>query len=985
MEVRVRGEAAPTPRTRKEMWLLALLALRSGAPIERRRLAGLLWPDSTDELALYNLRRSLWNLRSLLGTEAHRLVSPTSQTVALNLTDCSVDVLLFDSAVGGGSTSGMERAISLYRAPLLEECSEDWALSEREPRALKALEALEALGDYSLNRSDFATSERLWRRALSLDPLRESALRGLLKTLQLNGDYASATHAYREFRYLLMSELNVEPSPQTAELYRSLRQSPHKTSMFEVRQSLPKRSNEGNLPVNPLPIIGRVVEAAAIRRSLLSHRIVTLTGPGGVGKTRLALSIAEEMQPLLPQGAWFVDLSDLSDGSHVRSFVAQHLKIQTVSQEDAWETLLTSLETASSLLVLDNCEHLADECAAAAKELAARCASVYLLATSRHMLDIDGSSVIPVRPLPIPKSHLVSHRQGLTSLADELMQAESVQLFVSRARQTVPDFTLADDNAAAVGQICERLDGMPLAIELVAARVRGMAVQEIASRLDNIIDRLSNRGAARRQESLRGVMDWSWDLLDHREQALLRRISVFVGGCSLEAAEAVCAGGEVDIGEVSDLLLQLIDRSLVRLDEVEGEGRYTMLETVRRYAQARLAESGELATVKSRHGEYFLCLAGQAQRSLSGPRESYWLGRLDREYDNIRAALDGAADGTLLQQLAGSMWRYWYFRGYLAEGSRILERAIQAEGGTPSSRSTALLGAAVMLWKFGDYAGADARFEEALGLFRELGDRTGIAMALNTQGLAMVERGQTDEARSQFEASLEIYRELEIGAGIGFTLENLGVAAIGSGALDQAEELLQESLRHFHAAQCEQLSGTVLRHLAQIAVTRRDFEVASRLLEESVKIHERFGHRENLALAALRLGAVKVALNRPNAGRLDLKVGLARVLETGSRRGIATALTAFAHLTACEEDWRRAATLFGAAEVLRQELKFPLANSWVEEHERRLSQVREALAPSDYEAALAEGRRLSDKQAIELAFQKMYGEQSNHEPDQSSP
>lgn len=969
MELKVNGAAAPPARTRKEMWLLAQLALRNGAPIERRRLAGILWPDSTDELALYNLRRSLWNLRSLLGAAAPRLVSPTSQTVALDVTGCFVDVIAFDAAASETNSTAIDKAISLYRAPLLEECGEEWVFAERESRAVRVLELLERLGGESFRREDFGAAERYWRRALSLDPLRESAMRALLMALKGGGDLASAAQAYREFRYLLRSELNVDPAPETIDIYRNLRETPHSPSVYEVRQSVPIHADEGNLPARLSPIIGREAEIVAIRRSLLSNRMVTLSGPGGVGKTRLALALAAEMQPELSQGAWLVDLSSLSDPSQLRGFIAQHLQVRTNEAEDGWQSLLRSLETASSLLVLDNCEHLALESADALTEIAARCRSVYLLATSRHRLEIEGGQVIPIAPLAIPKCHRISNRDSSHPLADELLEVESVKLFVERARQSVPEFALTEDNAKAVGEMCERMDGIPLAIELVAARVRGMTVQEIASRLDGMIDRLSSRDRARRQESLRAVMDWSWELLSEQERALLRRLGVFSGGCSLGAAEQVCAGSGIEREEVSDLLLQLIDRSLVRLEQVAGEGRYTLLDTVQRYARDMLADSGELDEARTRHGDYFLTLAAQAQRNLSGPKEPYWLNRIDLEYDNIRAALQSAADDTFLQSLSGAMWRYWYFRGYLAEGKHWLERALGATDGSPTSRSTALLGAAVMNWKLGEYGAAHTRFEEALAHFRQLGDRSGIAMAVNTQGLAMSEQGETDGAQARFEESLEIYRDLAIEAGMGFALENLGALAISENKLDRAHELLQESLRLFQSAGCGQLSGTVFRHLAQIEVTRKDFAAAARLLEKSVEIHERFGHRENLALAALRLGAVRVAMDDPTAARRDLEAGLARILEIGSRRGIATSLTAFAHLAACEQDWTRAASLFGAADALRQELRFPLAASWTEEQDRRLNQARSAISEPEFERARADGRTLSDKQAIELALQ----------------
>ncbi len=606
----------PRLRTRKEQWLLALLALRSPNAVEREWLAGTLWPECEESRAFSNLRRSLSNLRAALGVDAARIISPTPGSVALATAGMDVDAAAFDAALSRGDAASLEQAVALYRGPLLEGCLEEWAVPERLARETAYLGARERLAEKAAGRGDHAGAVRHLAFVLATDPFRESALRRLMQALADGENRIAVTQTYRDFRRLLRAEMNAEPSAETQALFQRLRAADKVSTSAKSPCRLP----------HPLTsLIGRENERRNIAAALDTARLVTLTGVGGVGKTRLSIAVAEDCAGEYPNGVWFAGLAALSDPALVPATVAAALEVREPG--DPLEALTRHLQDKSLLLVLDNCEHLPAPCAALADHLLTRCTGLRLLATSRQPLGLLGETLWPVSPL---------------SLDDDAGPSEAVRLFVERARQAGSVQRLDADARRTVSGICRKLDGIPLAIELAAARMRSLSVGEINVHLSDRFRLLTdgNRTALPRQQTLRALMDWSYHMLNEQEQILLQRLSVFAGGWTLDAVDAICGDEGMEDWEVADLLTSLVDKSLVIFESQGERMRYRLLETVRQYAEDRLAEGSRRADTRRRHAIYFLTWAEDVEPRLHGPDQPAWLDCMEEEHDNLRASLD---------------------------------------------------------------------------------------------------------------------------------------------------------------------------------------------------------------------------------------------------------------------------------------------------------------------------------------------------------
>ena len=543
-----------------------------------------------------------------------------------------------------------------------------------------------------------------------------------------------------------------------------------------------------NLPLQVSSFVGRAQEMAKIQELLGQHRLVTLTGAGGTGKTRLALQAAAERLEEYGDGVWFADLAPLSDAALVVGTLAGVIGVSEEADRPLLETLTEVLRSQKTLLVLDNCEHVVGACAALAQSLLQSCPGVRVLATSREALNIAGERAwrVPALSVPDPQRLPVSEKD----LGAVLMEYDSVRLFVERARAQRGEFVLGRGNATAVAQICRRLDGIPLALELAAARVRSLSVEQINERLDDRFRLLTggSRTALPRQQTLRALIDWSYDLLDARGKTLLARLSVFAGGWSLEAAESVCAADGAEDWEVLDLLSGLVNKSLVVYDEEEGS-RYRLLETVRQYASEILGASEAAANSRARHRDYFLSLAEEAEPLLNGPEQASWLSRLEREHDNLRAALSwceaeawpeqgseseggGTDSAAAWLRLCVALGRFWEVRGHYGEGRLWLKRVLQRTEGRPISvmRARALNWAGTLAWRQGGFGTARALFEESLSGFRQIGDKKGAANALNNLGNVVHHQGDYDAARAFFEESLSLHRQIEDRRGSGIAL-----------------------------------------------------------------------------------------------------------------------------------------------------------------------------------------------------------------------
>ena len=684
-----------------------------------------------------------------------------------------------------------------------------------------------------------------------------------------------------------------------------------------------------NLPAQLTSFIGREGEFTELRGLLAGTRLLTLTGAGGCGKTRLALQLAADVLDEYEDGVWLVQLASLSDPALVPQAVAAALGVREQPGGSLLETLRVHLRPKALLLVLDNCEHAVAVCADLAASLLEACPDLRILVTSRQRLGVGGELSYRVSSLSLP----VPRRDPPV---DRLVQYEAVRLFVERAAFSRPGFRLARDNAETVVQTCQRLDGIPLAIELAAARVNALSVGEIASRLDDRFRLLTtgNRAALPRHQTLRAAMDWSYDLLSPKERAVLRRLSVFAGGCTLEAAEAVCAGKRIKEHEILDLLAQLVDKSLVSAETLGGEVRYRMLETVRQYGQDRLLASGEAAEVRTRHRTWYLGLAERGDARMRGPEEMMWLGRLEVEHDNLRTALGWstteADDAETTLRLAASMLRFWDYHTHWAEGRKWLETALAGSRDIKSTiRVKALWGQGGQAWRQGDYGRAMVLCDESLALARDLGDLAVIVEALRWRGLVAVRQGDFDAATALYEESLELSKKLEDKWSMAAVLAQMGSMARQRGYYAKAVVLCEESLGIFRTLGGKRAIAYALRLTGHAVRMQGDLERAAGLYRESLAL---FGKTEDKWVAT------------------ECIEGLALVASAQGKH-------------------ERAARLFGVAEAAREMFGITMPRPERGGHEKLGTTTREGLEREAFAAAWAEGGTMTLEQAIEYALE----------------
>jgi predicted ATPase/class 3 adenylate cyclase/Tfp pilus assembly protein PilF len=728
-------------------------------------------------------------------------------------------------------------------------------------------------------------------------------------------------------------------------------------------------THPNNLPKQLTSFIGRQKEIAEIEALLVRTRLLTLTGSGGSGKTRLSLQVAADSLEQFPDGAWFVELASLSDPGLVPQTVATVLGVKEEPGKPIRQTLTEHLKHKRLLLLLDNCEHLLDVCAKVADALVRQCPSVQILASSREVLGIAGEQTYRVPSLSLPDPKQAQTPQTLS-------QYESVQLFIDRALLVRPNFQVTNQNAPALASLCFHLDGIPLAIELAAARVRSLLVEEIDGKLDQRFRLLTggSRTALPRQQTLRSLIDWSYDLLNEPERLLLQRLSVFAGGWTLEAAEQVCAGEGVEDWEFLDLLTSLADKSLAVAEQNDGRSRYRLLETVRHYARERLVESGGGEAVRERHRDYFLALAEEAEPKLLGAEQAEWLQRLEEEHENLRAGLvwslvEAGSGGGL--RLCGALLRFWSTRGHLSEGREWCVRVLEKAGGEerPQERAKALNVAGVLAYYQGDYPAARARHEESLAILRQLGDRRGMASSLNNLGNVTCEQGDHSAARALHEESLAIRRELGDRRGIATSLGNLGIVACDQGDFASARALHEECLAIRRELGDRGRIANSLHNLGLVAYYQGDYPAARSLYEECLAIWREMGYRFGIAVSLSNLGNLVFGQgDYPAAGVLHQE-GLVIRRELGDRRGIAYSLEGLATVMAAHGSSLRAARIWGAAERLREEIGSPLPPNERPHYGPRVAAARAALGDdAAFDRAWQQGRALTLEQAIELAL-----------------
>ncbi len=635
------------------------------------------------------------------------------------------------------------------------------------------------------------------------------------------------------------------------------------------------------------------------------------------------------------------------------------------------QTLTEHLKDKRLLMLLDNCEHLLDVSAGLADALLRQCSGVQVLASSREALGIGGEQAyrVPSLSLPDPK-------QAHTSIS--VAQFEAVQLFTDRALLARADFQVTNQNAFALASICYRLDGIPLAIELAAARVRSLSIEEIDGKLDQRFRLLTggSRTALPRQQTLRSLIDWSYDLLNDPAKLLLQRLSVFAGGWTLEAAEQICAGDGMEESEIFDLLTSLCDKSLAVAGQNDGDSRFRLAETVRQYARERLVESGGGEAVRERHRNHFLALAEEAEPKLMGAEQAEWLERLEVEHENLRAGLDWslvAAESAGGLRLCGALWRFWWTRGHLSEGREWCLRILGKAGGEERTRERAkvLNAAGAMAYYQGDYPCARAQSEESLAIRRQLGDRRGMAFALNILGNVAVDQGDFASAQTLFEESLAIDRELGDQRGIAAMLSNLGSVAQNKGDHQAAGTLYKESLAIIRELGDRGGISIVLICLGLAACGEKDYPAARMRLEESLAIGRELGDRRSMAMSLTSLGYVADEQGDFASARALYQEGLVIQRELGDMGGVPTSLEGLAAVVAALDNALCAARIWGAAERLREEIGSPMAPNELPRYDRRVAAARAALGDdATFDRAWREGHALTLARAIELALEE---------------
>ncbi len=975
--VSVGGEVVPEGawRLRKAKSLVKLLALAPEHRVHREQATELLWPERAREAAANNFHQALYVARRALeaaGAEASAVLPLRDDMLVLCPgASVEVDVDAFEAAVARaretGELSDYRAALEFHGGELLpEDRFEAWAVGRREAVSEAHLALLLDVSTLLDQGGDAEAAIAALEQVVVIDPLHEGAQRALMRLFAAAGRRQHALAQYQRLREALRRDLEAEPDPQTARLYRALLrgdasfdppdQEPRRQAAHALRAGRVEPARH-NLPIALTSFIGRDRELREVARLLDGNRLLTLTGAGGSGKTRLALEAATARLGACREGVWLVELDGLGDPALVPAATASALGLTLAPQRAALDGLGAQLSQSQALLILDNCEHLVAACAILAEHLLGACSGLRMLATSREPLRVPGEVTwrVPSLTLPAP---------GRSVKPSELASYESIRLFCERAGDVASGFALGEGNAGAVAEICLRLDGMPLALELAAARVGALSPAQIAERLGDCLAVLTagNRSAFDRQQTLRATLSWSHALLTSTERALFRRLGVFAGTFALEATEEVAAGEGLDQRRVADLLGRLVDKSLVVAEDDSDGYRYRLLEPMRQYARELLVEAGEATTLEARHHAFYLELARAADPEGAAAGPILAAGRLEADHDNLRAALGWALRHEPQQalRLAVHMGPMWMSGSHFQEGSGWLQAALEAAPAPTELRAEALRTACGLELRLGRGGGVCELGTERVSIFRALGDRRAVAHALDEVGVYEYMTGRYDRAERLYAESRALAEELddrkvaaavlhscgvlaqcrgdfagarenlldslarlrEVPAGDGevfFRVHTVGLFVAGDGPGGAPRMYFEETAQFFRRVDARSAIGYALAGLGDVARAQGLGEPARERLTESLAHFREARDAMGTAFALNRLGNLAGALGEHELGREWLEEGLTLRRDLGDRRGVGMTLGNLGILAARAGDLERGRSLLGDALALFEE------------------------------------------------------------------
>lgn len=921
---------------RKSFALLAYLLL-TGEHYGRDTIAALFWPDYHQNNSRTTLRQVLTDIKQKLGDDFLEVgrevvgIRPNPQVW--------VDVIDFRDCLRLTHTHGhsrqqvcdqcirlLTRAADLYRSDFLSGFTisdsaefDEWQSLQTEQLRLELVDTLDRLISYSIQSKPNDAGFTYARRWIELNPLDERPHRYLMRLYADTGQKAATSDQFNLCKRLVEAAgLTLEP--ETMQLYSTIRDG-HSSNVGTPTGSVTlstRAARKGNLPTLPTTFVGRGKELEQIQDYLTMSncRLLTLIGVPGVGKTRLSLIAAARLSPFFADGLFFIPLASINDASFVARSIARAVGLQERGETDILRLLKHYLATQSCLLLLDNFEHLL-EASSVVGEILSAGPHLKILVTSREALELYGEHTFIVSPLTLPDQHEPK----------DVMYNEAVRLFTQRARAAASEFRLTEDNAPVIAEICRRLEGLPLAIELAATRVKLYSPEELLKLLDQRLSMLKSglRDVPTRHQTLRGAIDWSYSLLSEAEARLFRRLGVFVGGCSLDCIKTVCSPGLPDVSEAVEAL---INKSLIQ--PAKGDRvipRVDMLDTLGEYALEKLVESGEEWTVKNAVIAFFLNMVAQAQAELRGSNQRFWAQRLEDDYDNLRSVMKWLLEKDAiktLQHLGNHLAAFWHDRGYLAEGRYWLEITLERNEQVPQQLKAETLEALFSLtWAQGDYAAARQYANQYLLLARNLNDAAIVAAALHALGGVALAEGEYAEARAYYEESRNVSRSPKKIWSTSLALTGIGEVAYLQGDYPSARSYFAEDLERARESGSPQAISAAINGLAKVADMQGDFDAAQAYAEESLLLAEKVKNQQGMAIALNRLGRIARQLgNYTQAQSLHEKsLSLARSIHNAPIT--AFTLNKLGEVAADTGDYLTAFGLHSEALVLNSEMNDP--------------------------------------------------------------